>query len=188
MGQPAPDFMARELSGNEVRLSSLIGGRTALLLFYRGGWCPFCNEQLAAIARDIAKFQELKATIVAVSGEEIEKGRDLLGRLNLPFVLLSDTPFEAIDKYGVRDPNPSEKVKARGISQLPKPSAFVIDRTGIVRYRYIGQSAPDRPKNEDLLRALGEAERPLEIGEMAADEGAHGYGDPGQSTSRASSL
>jgi peroxiredoxin len=162
VGQSAPDFVARDLAGNETRLSSLIGGKKALLLFYRGGWCPFCNEQLAAIARDYQKFQGLNATVVAVSGEEVEKGKGLLLKLQLPFVLLSDTSFEAIDSYGVRDENLSEHVRARGINQLPKPSAFVIDGAGIVRYRYIGKNAPDRPKNEDLLRALGEADKPME--------------------------
>jgi peroxiredoxin len=145
-----------------VRLSNLIGGRKALLLFYRGGWCPFCNEQLAAIARDYQEFQELNATIVAVSGEEAEKGKTLLQKLHLPFVLLSDASFEAIDKYGVRNLIVPDALKKRGISPLPKPSAFVIDGIGIVRYKYVGKNAPDRPKNEDLLRALREADKPLE--------------------------
>ena len=169
VGQSAPDFVARDLSGNEVRLSGLIGGRKALLLFYRGGWCPFCNEQLAGIARDIRKFQELNAAIVAVSGEEVEKGRALLQKLNLPFVLLSDKRFEGIDKYGVRDANPSEKVRAMGVAQLSKPSAFVIDTAGIVRYKYVGKSAPDRPKNEDLFRALREADQPLDLSAVVGE-------------------
>jgi peroxiredoxin len=163
VGQSAPDFVARDLFGEEVRLSSLISGRNALLLFYRGGWCPFCNEQLAAIARDYQEFQELNATVVAVSGEEPEKGKDLLQKLHIPFILLSDTSFEAIDRYGVRDANLSEMTRSRGISRLPKPSAFVIDGAGIVRYKYIGKNAPDRPKNQDLLQALREANKPVEI-------------------------
>jgi peroxiredoxin len=160
VGQSAPDFVARDLFGEEARLSILIGGRKALLLFYRGGWCPFCNEQLAAITRDYQKFQELNATVIAVSGEEVEKGKDLLQKLHLPFALLSDTSFEAIDRYGVRDADPLEVLMAKGIRRLPKPSAFVIDVTGVVRYKYVGKNAPDRPKNEDLLQALEEADKP----------------------------
>ena len=154
VGQYAPDFVARDLAGEEVRLRNLIAGRKALLLFYRGGWCPFCNEQLAAISRDYQKFQELDAVVVAVSGEEAQKGKDLLQKLHLPFVLLVDTSFEAIDAYGVRNLEVPEALKARGIGQLPKPSAFVIDEKGIVLYRYVGKNASDRPKNEDLLRVL----------------------------------
>lgn len=155
VGQSAPDFVARDLSGNEVHLSALIAGRKALLLFYRGGWCPFCNEQLAAITRDHQKFEELDTLIIAVSGEEVEKGKALLRKLHLPFVLLSDTSFKSIDGYGVRNTEVPEALKARGIGQLPKPSAFIIDETGIILYKYVGKNAPDRPKNEDLLRVLG---------------------------------
>jgi peroxiredoxin len=154
VGQYAPDFVARDLAGKEVRLSSLIAGRKALLLFYRGGWCPFCNEQLAAISRDYEKFQELNAVVVAVSGEEAQKGKELLQRLHLPFVLLVDASFEAIDAYRVRNLDVPGKLKANGIGQLPKPSAFVIDETGVVLYKYVGKNATDRPKNEDLLRVL----------------------------------
>jgi len=154
VGQIAPDFVARDLDDNQVSLNALISGRKALLLFYRGGWCPFCNQQLAAIASDIQQFKDAGATIVAVSGEEVDKGKDLLKKLNLPFILLSDTKFEGIDRYGVRDPNPHERLKAMGIMQLSKPAAFVIDETGVVRYKYVGKNASDRPKNEDLLKAV----------------------------------
>jgi peroxiredoxin len=164
--------VARDLSGNEVRLSSLIGGRKALLLFYRGGWCPFCNEQLAAIAKDYQRFEELDATVVAVSGEEAEQGKGLLQKLRLPFVLLSDTSFDAIDRYGVRAAVPSETMRASGITKLPKPSAFVIDRAGIVRYKHVGKNAPDRPKNEDLLLALGEADEHMKLSAKALEAGA----------------
>ncbi|MGH9918466.1 MAG: peroxiredoxin family protein [Nitrososphaerales archaeon] len=156
VGQAAPDFVARNLNDEQVSLMSLIGGRKALLIFYRGGWCPYCNKQLAAISQDSSKFVDLGTTIVAVSGEEVEKGKELLKKLSLPFKLLSDTRFEGIDRYGVRDPNPSEKLRAIGVTQLPKPSAFIIDQKEIVRYKYIGKNAPDRPNNEDLLRALSE--------------------------------
>ena len=63
----------------------------------------------------------------------------MLKKLNLPFILLSDTKFEGIDRYGVRDPNPHERLKSMGITQLSKPAAFVIDETGVVRYRYVGK-------------------------------------------------
>lgn len=159
LGQPAPDFVAGNLNGKAVSLKGLIGGRKALLVFYRGGWCPFCNQQLAAISRDHSRFQELNTTVVAVSCEEIEKGRELLQKLALPYVLLSDTQFEGIDRYGVRETNPSEQVKARGITSHSKPAAFIIDEEGVVRYAYVGKNAQDRPKNEDMLRVLGEIGR-----------------------------
>jgi len=166
VGQHAPDFVAQDLSGSEVRLSTLIGGKRALLLFYRGGWCPYCNQQLAAIAGDYQKFQDLNTVVVAVSGEETLKGKELLQKIQLPFILLSDTTFRSIDMYGVRDNGVSDALKARGIGQLPKPSAFVIDAAGMVRFRYVGKNATDRPKNDDLLQALKKAGAPWKSAEF----------------------
>lgn len=154
IGQPAPDFKAHDLNDNELSLSSLISGKKALLIFYRGGWCPYCNEQLANITRDIEIFKQSKAVIVAVSSEKVEKGKELLKRLNLPFKLLSDTKLEGIDAYGVRNDDVPEVLRAKGITSMAKPSAFIIDERGIIRYKYVGTNAKDRPKNEDLLKAL----------------------------------
>lgn len=156
VGQDAPDFFARNLDDERVELRSMIRGQKAVLLFYRGGWCPYCNKQLASISEDIQKFRQVGATVVAVSGEEVEKGKELLKKLNLPIVLLSDTEFDGIDRYGVRDDNPNEYLRAKGITRLSKPAAFVIDKMGVVRYKYVGKNAQDRPRNEDLLRVLGE--------------------------------
>jgi peroxiredoxin len=175
VGQLAPDFVARDLDDKPVGLKTLINGRKALVLFYRGGWCPYCDQQLAATSQDISKFRELGATIVAASSEEPENGKELLRKLNLPFVLLSDASFEGIDRYGVRDDNPSERTRARGITRLAKPSAFIIDGAGVVSYKYVGKNVTDRPNNEDLLRALEEADRPIEASIAGGKE--EGEGD-----------
>ena len=47
VGEPAPNFAARDLNGKWVNLKELIAGCKVFLLFYRGGWCPVCNRQLA---------------------------------------------------------------------------------------------------------------------------------------------
>ena len=154
VGSPAPDFLATKLTGEEVNLGSFLGPNKVLLVFYRGGWCPFCNAQLGALSQDYSKFEELNTKIVAVSGEEIEKGKDFLKKIGSPFTLLSDTGFRAIDLYGVRDPSSPEALKAKGIKSLAKPSSFIIDERGIIRYKYVGKNATDRPKVGELLRVL----------------------------------
>lgn len=103
VGDRAPDFVARDLDGRPVSLKSIVGRSRSLLIFYRGGWCPFCNKQLAAIPQDYSKFKGFHAKIVAVSSEEVEKGKELLQKLALPYTLLSDTRLEGIGRYGVRE-------------------------------------------------------------------------------------
>ena len=158
VGDEAPDFQVKDMAGKTIRFRQFIGNQKTLLLFYRGGWCKHCNAQFESLMKDHARFVRAGAKIVAVSSEDVEKGKEFSKKLNLPFVLLSDTGFDGIERYGVKDSNPSEKTKARGIYQLAKPSAFIIDRNGIVRYKYVSKSPSDRPNNKELLNALAELE------------------------------
>lgn len=38
------------------------------------------------------------------------------------------------------------------------PSVFLLDKEGIVRYKYIGRSFTDRPSNEDILKGIKKLE------------------------------
>jgi len=44
----APDFELRDVHGSLVSLSQILQSGPAVLTFYRGGWCPYCNIQLRA--------------------------------------------------------------------------------------------------------------------------------------------
>ncbi len=156
VGQRAPDFYAQDLEGRLVSLRSLIENQKTLLLFYRGGWCPICNKQLAGLAQDYDKFKDLNTKIVAISSDEAQKGQELLKKLRLPYTLLSDPNFEAIDRYGVRVGNRDMLAKMKRIKSYATPSAFIIDEQGIIRYKHVGKDAGDRPKNEELLEKLRE--------------------------------
>lgn len=41
LGSKAPDFKAKDQSGNEIRLKDLLKKGKVVLVFYRGQWCPF---------------------------------------------------------------------------------------------------------------------------------------------------
>ena len=45
-GAVAPDFMLPDAQGRWVRLQSLLRQGPVVLVFYRGGWCPYCNLHL----------------------------------------------------------------------------------------------------------------------------------------------
>jgi peroxiredoxin len=153
VGQVAPDFEANDLEGRQRSLNLIDGEKRTVLLFYRGGWCPICNKQLASLSEDYQKFRELGANIVAVSSEEVEKGMELLKKIGPPFTLLSDPDFKAIDCYGVREQNRDMLAKMKSYA---KPSVFIIDAQGTIRYKYVGKNAGDRPRNEELLQKLKE--------------------------------
>ncbi len=81
----------------------------------------------------------------------IDRVAETDGRV-LAFPLLSDPDHAVIDRYGLLNQQDPE---ARPI---PHPTVFVIDRSGIVRWKFIEIDYRIRPTNEQILAALGEVQ------------------------------
>ena len=64
------------------------------------------------------------------------------------FIMLSDPDHRVIDRYGLFNPD------APPNRPLPHPATFVIDKDGIVRYRFVEVDYRVRPTNEDILEVL----------------------------------
>jgi Redoxin len=47
-GDALGDFDLVDVHGDSTTLSSALGGRTAVVVLYRGAWCPYCNMALRA--------------------------------------------------------------------------------------------------------------------------------------------
>ena len=77
-GQPLPEFSALNLDEKPVYSRDLLG-KPALLMFYRGNWCPFCVVQVKELA---AAYRELgdRARIVLISPQPARKTRELAAR------------------------------------------------------------------------------------------------------------
>ncbi len=99
VGDSAPDFMLDDLTGNGVTLSKEIGEALVVLIFYRGGWCPLCVHQLSSFAKDFRDSGITDVKIFAISAEQLEKGKELLQKIRLPFTLLSDPDLGVLDSY-----------------------------------------------------------------------------------------
>lgn len=90
----------------------------------------------------------LDAEVVAISADTLAVARQAVIDARLPYPVLSDAGLAVIDRYGVRH---IDELKGRSIA---RPSVFVLDREGIVRYLHVGEHERDRPTVEALLLAL----------------------------------
>src|SRR5437867_12681833 len=66
-GDSAPDFILPDAQGNPVRLYSLVRVGHVVVVFYRGGWCPYCNLHLRGFQRRLAQILESCARVVALA-------------------------------------------------------------------------------------------------------------------------
>lgn len=173
-GTKAPNVAVRTLDNKEVRLASLTKGKRTVLIFYRGGWCPFCNMHLSELGAAKAEFTKMGYQVVAVTPDSPEELNKTLDKSHLDFTLISDSKADAMKAFGVAfrldDPTFSmykEKfnldIEKNSGGQthhiLPVPSVFLIDEKGMIRFT---QSNPDykvRMSSKEILEAAAKIEK-----------------------------
>jgi peroxiredoxin len=97
------------------------------------------------LARIYDQFEELGASLWAISPQSVEKNRVLVERRGFPFPILSDDDQDVIRRWGVFN---DEDPKGRAI---PYPATYLIDQKGRITWVHIGQSTRDRPASDDIL-------------------------------------
>lgn len=98
--------------------------------------------------------QRTTTQILALSVDPPEDLQKMVDRISqedgIPpdFPLLSDPGHRVIDRYGLFNP-----ADPRG-REITHPATFVVDREGVVRWRFVEVDYKVRPTNEDILEAL----------------------------------
>ena len=70
------------------------------MIFYRGGWCPFCTRHLSALSEIRPDLEKNNIQLVAISIDQPEKLRETLGQHNLDYTLLCDSDAAAAKGFG----------------------------------------------------------------------------------------
>ncbi len=87
----------------------------------------------------------MNAEVLAVSNDQLSGAERAIDHLDLGFPVLFDPGAGVIESYGVYD------TLNDGYAT---PSVFVIDKSGNVRWKYIGRHYNDRPTNEQIIAEL----------------------------------
>ena len=120
-----------------------------------------CNTQIANLAGDYPKFQEVNAEIIAISTDTPEKALKTQKKSHSSFPILLDEKGRVAHLYGVLVEKREWKdipafMYGKKAGTYAMPAVFIVDPQGVLRYSYVGSSFTDRPSNEDLLEALNE--------------------------------
>lgn len=180
-GSAAPSAEVQRLDGSAVDFQTVLNGKPTLLVFYRGGWCPYCNVQLSALRALVPDLDTLGFQLIAVSPDRPEELGRSLDELELEYQLVSDATAELMQSFGIafqvdeatraryREYN-IDLAKASGHDHyaLPVPSVFVIDGNGVIQFGY---SNPDYRTRvpERLIRAAMEATQAGEFGKSVRE-------------------
>ncbi|MEM7101560.1 MAG: redoxin domain-containing protein [Bacteroidota bacterium] len=138
-GDTAPGFTLYNTQKEEVSLSDY-EGKNVVLLFFPLAFTGVCTKELCSMRDDIASYQNLDAEIVAVSVDTLFTLGKFKEEQNLNFPLLSDFNKDISAAYGAL-----YEEFVLGMKGVSKRSAFVIDKSGVVQYAEVLESAGDLP-------------------------------------------
>lgn len=152
IGQPAPGFSLYDSDKNLITLSEL-KGQHVLLLFFPLAFTSVCTAELCSVRDNIAMYNKADATVLGISVDSTYTLAKFKEEQQYNFRLLSDFNKEASAAYDSLD-DVWGNMKMKGVS---KRSAFIIDKTGIIRYAEILAHAglvPDFGAIEKTLAGL----------------------------------
>jgi len=170
-GVRVPPVYVRTLAGKRVALLRALERQPAVLVFYRGGWCPYCSGHLGQLKKAEPEIAARGYRIFAISADRPEKLRESVAEFDiaedLSYTLLSDAPLDAARAFGIAFQVDAETValyRRNGIDLeeasgethhgLPVPSVFVVDAEGVIRFTHSNPDYKVRLAPEKLIAAL----------------------------------
>lgn len=161
-----PDVSLKNMEGEMVRLRDLTSDKPSILIFYRGGWCPYCNRHLADLQMIQDELVEIGYQILAISPDRPEKLKATLQKHDLDYTLLSDSPMTVNKAFGLAfqvDQKTVDHYRSVGIDLegdsgydhhlLPAPAVYILNTEGIVKFNYVNPNYKERINGDVLLSA-----------------------------------
>ena len=152
-GDAFPSLSIALPGGETLELPSAFAGDYAVVLLYRGSWCPYCNAQLRAFQRAHDKLTRLGVRVVAVSVDDEPTTQALIERHGLTFPVGHGADAAALhDAVGAF---------LGGEPPYLESTGFVLDRAGRVIVGVYSSGAIGRLVPDDvagLIRYLSETE------------------------------
>nr|WP_183518014.1 peroxiredoxin-like family protein [Mycolicibacterium sp. BK634] len=169
-GTPLPDPELLDTQGNPTTIGSVRGNRPAVVVFYRGAWCPYCNLALKAYQDQLVPaLARRDIPLIAISPQKPDGSLSTAEANALSFDVVSD-PGNQIAKALRIVISPSEasravtqqlgidlrEANADGGYELPMPTVLVVDERGIIAWSDVHPDYTTRTEVADILSAVAQ--------------------------------
>jgi peroxiredoxin len=165
----APEFIAKDQNGKDISLTSLREQGPVVVLFYRGNWCPYCNKQLKELQDSLQYITSKGASVVAITPEATEGVEKTVNKTGASFPIIYDQGVKISKAYSVSyevDTATVNKYKTnwnvdflkineqKEKAYLPVPAVYIIDKSGMITYRFFESDVTQRPSVQELIKNL----------------------------------
>jgi peroxiredoxin len=166
--QEVPSAIVYSPDGKEVNLQTYIDSNAAIVVFYRGAWCPYCTRHLSALQEAKSQIDSLGFELIAITPDDFSKLDSSTARVeNLDFKLFSDKSINAINAFGIgwkiNDELYQKYKDSYGIDTewwsgskhhiLPVPSIFIVNN-GKIQYQHVDPNYTQRLAPQLLISLL----------------------------------
>ncbi len=166
-GDRAPEFALADQHGTAVRFADWLALGPVVLLFSRGGWCPFCTLQLRAWQDALPRLHRAGGNLLAIFPQQVDTCSRTVERDLLAYPVLSDPGGKVADSYGVTVDLPEmarpvflrlghdlPRINGSGTWRVPLSSTFVIARDGVIAMAHADLALPNRLEPEAAIQTV----------------------------------
>lgn len=166
-GEAAPGFSLKDQNGVAVSLADRLALGPVVLLFIRGGWCPFCTLSLRAWQQALPRLHDAGGDLLVISPQRIDVCGMVAERDLLAYSVLSDPGGTVSDRYGLTVDLPEvvrplylrlghdlPHINGTGTWRLPLSSTFVIATDGRVATAHADPTLRHRLEPDIAMEAV----------------------------------
>ena len=165
-GEKAQDFTLTNATGEQISLYQELKKGPVILMWYRGGWCPYCNLTLRAMQSMLPAFKAGGAQLFAITPESPDKSLSTAEKNELQYEILTDKDNALARNYGVvfkltddvkkyyEDGFGLSEYNGNDKGELPLAATYVIGTDSIVTFAFLDADYRNRAEPIEVLNAL----------------------------------
>ncbi|ONI87026.1 peroxiredoxin [Actinosynnema sp. ALI-1.44] len=167
-GTAMPDGDLLDAHGTSTTLTAARNGKPAVVVTYRGAWCPYCNITLRTYQDQLVPaLAERGVELIALSPQKPDGSLSMAEKNDLTFTVLSDPGNQIAGKLGVLTAPTADARRAQetmGIDLpavnadeshgIPMPTVVIVDADGTIRWIDVHPNYTTRTETVDIITAL----------------------------------
>jgi peroxiredoxin len=160
IGANVPKLTLKSVEAKPFDLNASVAAKPTVLIFYRGGWCPFCNAQMSGLQGIVKDLTDSGYQLLAISPDKPEELAKSIDKHTLTYTLLSDSDGTAIKAFGLAfGAAPAqfallEQYSGEKTHILPVPAVYILGTDGAIKFVHYD---PDFKTRMDPAKILEQA-------------------------------
>jgi peroxiredoxin len=162
-----PDAELLDAHGQLTTPTAARDGKPAVVVFYRGAWCPYCNLTLRTYQEQlVGPLADRGAVLIAVSPQRPDGSLTMQQTNELTFTVVSDPGNQIAAQLSILTAPTADAqqaqaamgldltaVNADGTHTLPMPTTVIVDTDGVIRWIDVHPNYATRTEPSEILAA-----------------------------------